>query len=236
MSTPHVSIAGLLRLLVVGFGGVLAGGCAVLQAAPAPAPTPTFTAVQPTLAPQPRLATGAIYNGRQSDNWFGRGRNFQVGDVITVLLNEATQANRSQSTKVSRDAKNDVIPAGVSTMLGNIRGIPQGLNLNAASIGSTGEGTADQAATLTGSLAVSVIEILGNGNLVVRGEKQLSLSEGSEVIQVSGVIRPDDVAPNNTVQSRRLAHSQISYRGSGDVATASKPGWGTTLMHLLWPF
>lgn len=234
MTTTRISLAALARLLLVGAGCVLSGGCAYLPTASTP--TPTFTAVQPALVPQPRQASGAIYNGRQSDNWFGRGRNFQVGDVITVLLNEATQANRSQSTKVSRDAKNDVIPSGVSTWLGNIRGIPQGLNLNSSSIGSSGEGTADQGATLTGSLAVSVVEILTNGNLVVRGEKQLSLSEGSEVIQVSGVIRPDDVAPNNTVQSRRLAHSQISYRGSGDVATATKPGWGTSLLHLLWPF
>jgi flagellar L-ring protein precursor FlgH len=110
------------------------------------------------------------------------------------------------------------------------------LNLNDASNTSAGSGTADQTATLTGSLAVSVVEVLPNGNLVVRGEKQLSLSEGSEVIQVSGVIRPQDVSPNNTVLSRRLAHSQIAYRGSGDLAVASRPGWGTNLLNRFWPF
>jgi flagellar L-ring protein precursor FlgH len=75
-----------------------------------------------------------------------------------------------------------------------------------------------------------------NGNLVLRGEKQLALTEGSEIIQVAGIIRPDDVAPNNTVQSRRLANAQIAYRGSGDLANATKAGWGTSTLMKIWPF
>jgi flagellar L-ring protein precursor FlgH len=71
---------------------------------------------------------------------------------------------------------------------------------------------------------------------VLRGEKQLALTEGAEVIQVSGIIRPDDIAPNNTVQSRRLANAQIVYRGSGDLANATKAGWGTSALLKLWPF
>jgi flagellar L-ring protein precursor FlgH len=101
---------------------------------------------------------------------------------------------------------------------------------------SQGTGAADQQASLTGSLAVSIIEVMTNGNLVVRGEKQLSLSEGSEIIQISGVIRPEDISPNNTVLSRRLAHAQISYRGSGDLAAAAKPGWATQWINRFWPF
>jgi len=212
----------------------LASGCAAVD--PVAVPPPRFAAVQPPELGVPRGPTGSIYNSVQSDNMFGRGRNFQVGDVITVLLDERTQGSRSTSTNLSREAKNNIVPPGVSTILGNVRGIPQGLNLNESSNTSTGSGTADQTATLTGSLAVSVVEVLPNGNLVVRGEKQLSLSEGSEVIQVSGVIRPADVSPNNTVLSRRLAHSQIAYRGSGDLASASAPGWGTKLLNRLWPF
>jgi flagellar L-ring protein precursor FlgH len=89
---------------------------------------------------------------------------------------------------------------------------------------------------LTGSVAVSVVEVMPNGNLVLRGEKQLALTEGSEIIQVAGIIRPDDVAPNNTVQSRRLANAQIAYRGSGDLANATKAGWGTSTLLKIWPF
>ena len=71
---------------------------------------------------------------------------------------------------------------------------------------------------------------------MVKGEKKLGLAEGTEVIQVSGVIRPQDIGPNGTVQSLRLANAQISYRGSGDLANATKAGWGTNLMYKYWPF
>ena len=71
---------------------------------------------------------------------------------------------------------------------------------------------------------------------MVRGEKKLGLAEGTEVIQVSGVIRPQDVGPNGQVQSLRLANAQISYRGTGDLNEASKTGWGTSLMYKWWPF
>jgi flagellar L-ring protein precursor FlgH len=111
-----------------------------------------------------------------------------------------------------------------------------GLDLSKGEVSSNGTGQAAQQASLTGSIAVTVIEILANGNLMVKGEKKLGLAEGTEVIQVSGVIRPQDIGPNGTVQSLRLANAQISYRGSGDLANATKAGWGTTLMHKYWPF
>jgi len=199
-------------------------------------PSPDFAPVYPLAKDQTAPATGGIYGNRQSDAWFGRGRNYQVGDLITVLLNESTQAARSQKTDVSRDASNTALPSGTNLLLGNIHPILDGLNMNAAKTASVGKGTADQTASLTGSVTVTVTEILANGNLVVRGEKKLGLSEGTEVIQVAGVIRPQDIGPNGTVQSLRLANAQIAYRGTGDLAAASKPGWGTTALLKFWPF
>jgi flagellar L-ring protein precursor FlgH len=195
-----------------------------------------FEPVYPVAADLARPATGAIYNGRQSDHWFGRGRSYQVGDVITVLLNESTQAARQQSANVSREASNEALPPGLSTKIGGLATALGGLNLNASNVASAGTGTADQRATLTGSVAATVVEVLANGNLLVRGEKRLTLSEGAEIIQVSGIIRPEDVSRNNMVQSRRLANAQISYRGTGDLANASRPGWGTRGLLKFWPF
>ena len=199
-------------------------------------PSPDFAPVYPLAKDQTAPATGGIYGNRQSDAWFGRGRNYQVGDLITVLLNESTQADRSQKTDISRDASNTALPSGTNLLLGNIHPILDGLNMNSAKTTSTGKGTAAQGASLTGSVTVTVTEILANGNLVVRGEKKLGLSEGTEVIQVAGVIRPQDIGPNGTVQSLRLANAQIAYRGTGDLASASKPGWGTTGLMKFWPF
>jgi flagellar L-ring protein precursor FlgH len=176
------------------------------------------------------MATGAIYNGVQSEAFFGRGRAFQVGDVITVILDESTQAGRTQSGVVKRTSSNDVVPAAMGG------GLLPAASLLGGTIKNEGSGTADQTATLKGSVAVSVIDVMTNGNLVLRGEKQLALTEGAEIIQVAGVVRPDDIAPNNTVASRRLANAQITYRGTGDMAAASRAGWATSGLLKLWPF
>jgi len=198
-------------------------------------PSPEFAPVYPLAADRDKVATGGIYSNRQSDAWFGRGRNYQVGDIITVLLNEQTQAARTQNSEINREAKN-TLPSGVNKNLGRANRWLEGIDVNNQAIDSKSKGTADQQASLVGSIAVTVVEILANGNLLVKGEKKLGLSEGTEVIQVSGIIRPEDVGPNSTVQSRRLANAQIAYRGSGDLANAARPGWGTRMMHSLWPF
>lgn len=204
---------------------------------PAPlAHSPDFAPVYPVAVAQPPVATGAIFNGRQGGSLLGRNRDFRVGDVITVVLDEATQAGRQLSANVSRESKNDVITPSMIAKLGSLRGIPADLNLNSAAIESGGTGQADQRATLKGSVSVTVVDVLVNGNLVLRGEKQMALTEGAEVIQVSGIIRPDDVSPNNTVQSRRLANAQFTYRGTGDMANASRAGWGTSALLRFWPF
>ena len=225
------------RILSIGL--VLLGSClAGCNVMPHQALThsPQFEPVYPLQQARPPLATGAIYVGRQSDSWFGKGRNFQVGDVITVLLNEQTQAARSQVGTITRNSTNDMLSPGLAVLGNKLGGIMKGVDFSKTDIANKGTGSADQTASLTGSIAVSVVEVMPNGNLVLRGEKQLALTEGAEIIQVAGIIRPEDVAPNNTVQSRRLANAQISYRGSGDLANASRAGWGTSALLKLWPF
>ena len=224
----------LRSLSVIGLVALLQG-CANEPVDLVLRPSPEFQPVYSLAADRQKIATGGIYSNRQSDAWFGRGRNYQVGDIITVLLSESTQAARTQNTDVSRQTKSS-LPTGANTQIGKLNPFLSGINLNDNTNSSKGTGTADQQASLSGSVAVTVVEILANGNLMIRGEKKLGLSEGTEVIQVSGVIRPEDVGPNSTVQSRRLANAQIAYRGSGDLANATKASWGTSLMHKYWPF
>lgn len=242
MTTPLIRTS--VGLLTAGLMLAL-GGCA--SAPVALKHSPEFAPVLPVVVERPREATGAIYSGHHGDNFFGRSRNFRVGDLITVLLNESTQANREQRGNVIRESNNDVVPAGLTNRVQNLAlpgrilgttldGALNGVNLNNAKVESTGTGAANQLATLSGAVSVTVVEVLANGNLMVRGEKQLALTEGSEIIQVSGILRPNDISPNNMVQSRRLANAQIAYRGTGDMANAAKAGWGTSALLKLWPF
>ena len=218
-----------MKHVLLALSALALSACSVLPREPL-AHSEGFRPVYPMVQSQPPMATGAIYNGAQSEAFFGRGRAFQVGDVITVILDESTQAGRTQSGVVKRTSSNDVVPAAMGG------GLLPAANLLGGTIKNEGSGTADQTATLKGSVAVSVIDVMTNGNLVLRGEKQLALTEGAEIIQVAGVVRPDDIAPNNTVASRRLANAQITYRGTGDMAAASRAGWATSGLLKLWPF
>ena len=108
-----------LRPLFIVSALALLQGCATEPVDMVLRPSPEFQPVYPLASDRPKVATGGIYSNRQSDAWFGRGRNYQVGDIITVLLNESTQAARTQNTDVSREAKNS-LPSGASTQVGKL--------------------------------------------------------------------------------------------------------------------
>lgn len=210
--------------------------------------SPEFAPVYPPVAEKTQAATGAIFNARYSDNWFGRGKTYQVGDIITVLLNEETMTKRSAGTTVTRTANNDVVPQGIvdrvtglalpGKVLGTrMEGALAGTRLNGKTeIFHDGKGDEGSTAELKGALTATVVEVLNNGNLMVRGEKQMALTEGAEIIQVSGIVRPSDISQNNMVQSSRLANAQFAYRSSGTLANTATPGWGTRALMKLWPF
>ncbi|MFM8547261.1 MAG: flagellar basal body L-ring protein FlgH [Betaproteobacteria bacterium] len=212
--------------LVAVLAVLTSAGCAIPE--PVLAPSPAFAPTMPVADP-PRMPTGSIYAGGL-DDWFGRTRQYRVGDVLTVVLSERTAATRSAVTNTTRASEISAKPP----VLGGLAGK---LSLDGdATLKSEGKGNAGQTAELTGAISVTISEVLPNGNLVIRGEKQLALSEGSEFIQVAGIVRPEDVAPDGSVQSRRLANAQIAYRGTGELANASRGGWGTQLLNRFWPF
>jgi flagellar L-ring protein precursor FlgH len=221
--------------------GLFLAGCASVAEPP---PLVPFEPVRPADRDWRPSPSGSLFIDGRGDNLFGRQRDYKVGDIITVLLNEETQASRVQHTTVERKSTSDVLPSIQGALTNVIRpAIGQNLsnvagqaNLGASDLKSDGSGDHGQRATLSGAIAVSVIEVMANGNLVVRGEKQLALSEGSEVIRVSGVVRVEDIAPNGTVTSRRLASAQFAYRGSGDMAAVTSVGWGTRVLGKFWPF
>ena len=230
----------ILRAMVISATATLLSACATQ---PNLMPSAKFAPVQPAPVAPATAATGAIFNngmGLFGDLRSYQGGDLKVGDLITVLLSETTPASRSSDISTSRAATNDVVTEAqkdsVLSKIGRGTGFFSDFKLDGGTVTSDGTGTAGQAASLTGSISAMVVEVLSNGNLIILGEKQLALTEGSEFIRVKGIIRPADIQPDNTVLSRRIANAQISYRGTGDLANASKPGWGTGLIFKFWPF
>ena len=139
-------------------------------------PDPNFAPVFPELSGTEKPVTGSLYNdgkavvGGISDSWFGRRKNFKVGDIVVVVLDERAQASRTQNTTVERETENDVA-RGYLGKIPIIKNNIGGLNVDGSTITSEASGVAGQEASLTGQIAVSVVQILPNGNLVVKGEK-----------------------------------------------------------------
>jgi flagellar L-ring protein precursor FlgH len=204
----------ILSLLIV--------GCAT---SPVPKPDPAFSAVRAVSSDPLPIMDGAIYRNGYQVSLFEDSKAKKVGDIITVMLLENTNATKKASTNTTKDSSVDLT---APSFLG--KGITRhGVDLFAGSASGErsfkGEGDTAQSNTLRGTISVVVSEILPNGNLQIRGEKLMTLSQGVEHIRLSGIVRPDDIEPNNTIQSAKIANSKIIYGGQGAIAESNTKGW-----------
>ena len=223
-----------MRVLISCIALIGLAGCAQQQVA---GPSPEYAPVTPQATPAPSVPTGSIYNRAHADSWFGEKKDFQVGDVITVILDESMAGDSTATNESSRTTTTDVLsPAQLARFGSNGGLLSNDENPIETELTTSGAGETEQSATLTGTMTAQVAEVYANGNLLIRGEKIVNFSSGSEVIQVKGIIRPQDIQPDNTVQSKRLASAQISYKGVGQNANASRTPWGTNILMSVWPF
>lgn len=215
--------------LLVGF---LLAGCETL-----PKRDPVFSAVQPVDLRPPPQYNGAIYQANHDMRLFEDQSAKRVGDILTVLLEEDTRAKK----RADLDTKKKT---AISVTAPNIAGFDPSLlfgkDLSATLASESdfgGAGTANQSNSLQGHISVTVVDVYPNGNLKIRGEKRLTLNDGSEYIRLSGIVRVVDIDADNTIQSRKIADATIMYTGDGSVANASKVGWfAGFFQHPLFPF
>lgn len=201
-------------------------------------PMPDDPAYAPTIAanmPVPQRTEGSLYQDAYGLSLFGDRKAHFVGDVITVTLSERTVSRKSSGVNTNKNS-------GVEFNAGPLLGVNPTFKGNELTTsleqGRTFDGSADadQSNSLQGNITVTVAEILPNGNLIVRGEKWITLNRGDEFIRISGIVRPDDIEPNNTVVSTRLANAKISYSGTGDLANSTSMGWLSRFFNSdLWP-
>ncbi len=199
------------------------------MAAPPPAPNYMVQA-QPNQAYAPK-SSGSLFRANNYQGLFTDTRAFRVGDVISVVLEEQTQASTRSATSASKDS-------GVA-LGAPIFGTNAAPALQASADSSrtvSGSGNTSQSAQLSGELTVTVAQVLPNGNLVVRGEKRLTINQGLEHLRISGIVRPNDIRPDNTVISTKVANAHVEYASKGLMASANEPGWATKfLFSNIWP-
>jgi len=204
---------------------------------------PEFASVRPEVLHKPVRNTGSIYQSNFDLRLFEDQVARRVGDIVTIVFDEQMDAKKDADLSVSKSSDISVtIPKmyGVDPAVAMAAFGKNGMSLDSeikAERDIQGKGDANQSNSLTGSISVTVVEVFTNGNLKVRGEKRVSLNQGSEYIRVSGIIRATDITATNTVNSSQLADATIMYTGDGAIADASRMGWASRLfMHWSFPF
>jgi len=180
--------------------------------------------VRPAPLPEAKIENGAIYSpatARLALNDDRRAR--YAGDTLTILIEEKTSASKKSSSAASRTASADI---GVPTITGLPGKSMQGLEIGAsASNKFEGKGDSANDNTFTANLTVTVIDVYPNGNLLVSGEKQIAINQGTEFVRFSGVVNPQFITPANAVSSTKVADARMEYRGTGYADEAQKMGW-----------
>lgn len=188
-------------------------------------PYPAMAPLQPVMPAQAQPTAGAIYATGPTLNLYGDRRARDVGDLLTITLLENTQAQTTANTATSKESE---LALGSPTIFGAPVTLGGKNILGASATGSrdfTGRGNSAQSNRLQGNVTVTVVQRMPNGNLVVQGQKNLRLNQGDELVQVQGVVRPGDIAQDNTVPSSRVAEARIVYGGRGAVAQSNAMGW-----------
>ncbi len=198
---------------------------------------PDFAPVRPVNVRPLPISDGAIYKAGFGVALFEDLKAHRIGDIITVILQERTNASKSASTTTAKESD---ITLASPTIFG--QGVSyRGRDILSASVSAdrdfSGEGDSTQSNSLTGKISVTVVDVYPNGNLAIRGEKLLTLNQGSEHVRISGIVRAADVSPNNTVLSTQVANARIVYGGQGVLAEANTKGWLQRVFDgNWWPF
>ncbi len=198
---------------------------------------PAFAPVAPADLRPPVQNSGSIYQSGYDMRLFEDHTAKRVGDILTITLLERTQAKKAADLDTTKDTKMSVTAPSLYTLgAAALTGKDISANLE-ANRKFAGEATADQSNSLSGNISVTVVELLPNGNLSVRGEKRVTLNQGDEFVRLSGIVRPVDINSANIVTSDKVADVTIMYVGEGAVADASKMGWLARILNSPWlPF
>lgn len=179
------------------------------------------------------LTAGHSYSASLWDdnaNWFADSRPGRVGDIVTVLVNERTDAKDEATMDISKASSNSVNDGNNGT---SILSFLRGLTFTTAN-SSAGDGSVERKHHATATLACIVTEVLPNGNLVIEGTRDVRTSDEILQFQLVGVIRPQDVNSDNQISSRLIANAEIAVKGRGIISRTQKPGVITQILQAVF--
>lgn len=188
-------------------------------------PRPQVTPPELTAMPDfpEKAPNGSIFHARQGYSpLFEDRRPRQVGDILTVVLNEEVRASKSSRANASREGSASLALEQLPDALDALAEYGFDISSN-SEFNGTGGASANN--SFTGTITVTVQDVLPNGNLLVTGERQIAINQGTEHIRLTGVVQPRSITTRNTVASTEVASARIEYLGDGYVNQAQRMGW-----------
>jgi len=202
-----------------------------------PPPESDYTATWPEPSPSSTAPNGAIYQAGHDVALFENSVARRVGDTLTIRLNERTNASKNSSTTTKKSTNVEFggpTIAGRPVTVGGTEVLKMGVD-NGSQF--DGQGGSSQSNRLEGQISVTVAQRLANGNLLVRGQKWISINQGREYVRIQGIVRPIDIDPDNSISSLKVADATISYGAKGALADANAPGLLARFFNFSWlPF
>jgi flagellar L-ring protein precursor FlgH len=209
-------------------------GCASTEQEKTLPNDPDFAPILPEVKDKSLVPTGSLFNVNYINNIYSDSKAHRVGDIISVILSESTQAQKSAKTefkKANSATLNPITGFGGAAVNFNNKAIQFGYE---QSSDFKGDSKANQGNSLAGNISVHVLRVLPNGNLMIRGEKWMSLNNGDEYIRLTGIVRSQDISSNNTVTSSKVANARIEYAGTGTFADVQEQGWLSKFFNSSW--
>ena len=184
----------------------------------------------------------SLWHEVKSRGLFQDLRAYQVGDLVTVNIVETSKASKKADTSSARKSS---IDAGISNLLGFESQLDKyaPANFSNSTMFKTsmtnsfdGSGATSRDESMTASITARVVSLMPNGNLYIKGTRQVKVNNETQFITLSGLIRREDISPNNTVLSSYIADARIEYTGSGPVSDKQRAGWLGRAVDFVWPF
>jgi flagellar L-ring protein precursor FlgH len=215
-------------------------GC-ISRTAQAPPPIPERNSLPLAEEKIPHPTEGAIFNAK-SKNLYQDDRACRVGDVVLVKIVEVSNGQKNAETKNTRTSS---VTGGISSLFGFEKKLLTNGGLSVPSLTSIdgglsnsydGKAQTNRDSTVTATLSARVTEVTMNGNLKIQGYQEVRVNNEAQHIILSGIIRPADIAKDNSIVSSNIADARIEYSGTGTMADIQEPGWLGNALNAIWPF
>ncbi|WP_297810456.1 flagellar basal body L-ring protein FlgH [uncultured Helicobacter sp.] len=225
--------------------GILFSGCATTEPQISFRP-PAYVEELPPKEEEDNFGNPGSIFGQGDNLLFSDRRAMQLNDLVTVIINQTAQATSTANKNLNETSNSNLTGPGItfggpSSSIGNLTrtlnnltgfGITSGNNTSTYQ----GAGSQNRQETFSTTIAARIIKVMQNGNYFIEGSREVLINGEKQIIHLSGVVRPTDIARNNTIESQYIADAKIMYDTQGELKKTTEKGWGTKLIESVWPF